>query len=62
NPSGIRLGTPALTSRRMKEKEMKTIGNWIATVLKDINNEELKAKTKQEVLDLTHSFPLYEEL
>ena len=62
NPSGIRLGTPALTSRGMKKEEMKTIGTWIAHVLKDSNNKELKQKTKQDVLELTASFPLYEEL
>ena len=40
-PSGIRLGTPSLTTRGMKEKEMKVIGKWIASVIKEVMNFEL---------------------
>ncbi len=57
--SGIRLGTPALTTRGMKEREMATIGNWIADVLGDIENEKLQAKVKGEIKKLCEGFPLY---
>lgn len=62
NPSGIRLGTPALTSRGMKEKEMKEIGKMIGDLLKDHTNQSLIKKTRDLVYELTKSFPLYEEL
>jgi glycine hydroxymethyltransferase len=57
NPSGIRLGTPAVTSRKMKEKEMKMIGTWIAKVLK---NELSAAEVKKEVMALCKRFPIPE--
>ena len=47
--SGIRVGSPALTSRGMKEKEFEIIANKIADVLDDINNTELQAKSKRRV-------------
>ncbi len=59
NPSGIRLGTPALTTRGMKESEMKEIGVWIAAILKNTTNEEVKEKIRNNILDLTKQFPLY---
>ncbi|HLD20188.1 MAG TPA: serine hydroxymethyltransferase [Patescibacteria group bacterium] len=62
NPSGIRLGTPALTSRGMKEQEMEIIGDCIADVLSNIQNSTIKEKTKAVVLELTQSFPIYQEL
>ena len=58
--SGIRLGTPALTTRGMKEKEMEQIGCWIAQVIKDITNESLISQIKQKVTELCSRFPLYE--
>ena len=60
--SGIRLGTPALTTRGMKEKEMEQIGLWIAQVIKNIKNETLISKTHKEVKELCSQFPLYETL
>ncbi len=60
--SGLRIGTPALTSRGMEESEMRTIGNWIADILEDWKNEELRARVRSEVRELTRSFPLYPEL
>jgi|SRR3989344_2071222 len=55
NPSGIRLGTPALTTRGMKEKEMKQIAKWIYEVSKDPNTTEKIAK---EVKKLCKKFPI----
>ena len=57
--SGIRIGTPALTTRGMKETEMKLIGDWIADILDDMQNLELRNIVRQQVLKMTHSFPLY---
>jgi len=57
--SGIRLGSPALTSRGMKETEMTAIGNLICDVLDDIENENLQQQVRGKVLELTQRFPLY---
>jgi glycine hydroxymethyltransferase len=59
DPSGIRLGTPALTCRGMQESEMKDIGQWIAHVVKNHENKERLQKIRSNVLDLTKQFPLY---
>ncbi len=59
DPSGIRVGTPALTSRGMKEKEMELIGTWIAMLLRDIGNESLKADITSKVHNLAQAFPIY---
>ena len=58
--SGIRVGSPALTARGMKEKEFEFIGNKIADVLSDISNSELQAQVKEEVRDLAHRFIIYD--
>ena len=58
-PTGIRLGTPALTTRGMKEEQMKITGKIIAKVLKNINNEEIKKELKDTVAQLTREFPVY---
>lgn len=57
--SGIRIGTPALTTRGMKETEMKKIAEWISLILKNSDNEELKHKVKMEVKELCQNFPIY---
>lgn len=57
--SGVRIGTPALTTRGMKEPEMKVIGGWIAQILRDPENTELKNKVKNQVKDLCKGFPIY---
>jgi len=56
--SGIRLGTPAVTTRGMMEQEMAAVGDMISEVLLDIHNLDTVAKVRQRVRDLTASFPL----
>ncbi len=58
-PSGIRIGTPALTTRGMKEPEMKQIAIWIAEALEHRNDAARLAKIKGQVLELAERFPLY---
>jgi glycine hydroxymethyltransferase len=57
--SGIRLGTPALTTRGMGEAEMKTVARLIAEVLHAPESEEVRTKVKREVTELASRFPLY---
>jgi glycine hydroxymethyltransferase len=57
--SGLRLGTPAVTTRGFKEKEISLLSNWIADILDDINNESNIAKVKEHVLLLCREFPVY---
>jgi len=59
--SGIRVGSPALTSRGMKEKEFELIANKMADVLDDINNTELQAKIKEELKALAQNFVIYNQ-
>ncbi|HLD73219.1 MAG TPA: serine hydroxymethyltransferase [Candidatus Nanoarchaeia archaeon] len=61
-PSGIRIGTPALTTRGMKESEMRLVGEWISKVIKDRENKELRFKIKEEVKELCKQFPVYPSL
>lgn len=56
--SGIRIGTPALTTRGMGAKEMKQIGHWICDVIENVENAEVKNKIKGEVKTLCSHFPL----
>jgi glycine hydroxymethyltransferase len=58
--SGIRIGTPALTTRGMQENEMIQIGKMIDTVLKNMENETVQNQVRQQVLELCQKFPLYE--
>ncbi|HYY59145.1 MAG TPA: serine hydroxymethyltransferase [Pyrinomonadaceae bacterium] len=57
--SGVRIGTPALTTRGMAESEMREIGRLIAEVLHDPQSEDVRRKVRQSVTDLTARFPLY---
>ncbi|EAK0624127.1 serine hydroxymethyltransferase [Campylobacter jejuni] len=58
--SGLRLGTPALTARGFKEKEMEIVSNYIADILDDVNNEKLQKNIKQELKKLASNFIIYE--
>jgi glycine hydroxymethyltransferase len=58
-PSGIRIGTPALTTRGMKEPEMRTIAVWIAKALEHRNDDTALGKIRGEVAELANRFPLY---
>lgn len=57
--SGLRLGTPAVTTRGFKEKEVTLLSHWVADVLDDINNEATIARVKEDVLRLCREFPVY---
>ena len=60
-PSGIRIGSPALTTRGMKEAEMSVIGRWIAEALLNRTDAPVLSKIRKQVLDLCEAFPLYAE-
>ena len=57
--SGIRIGTPALTTRGMNEPEMRQIGEFIAAVIREPESDEVKQRVKREVAELTARFPMY---
>jgi glycine hydroxymethyltransferase len=61
-PSGIRIGTPALTTRGMKEKEMLQTGTFIAEALNNYKDQRVLARIRKQVLELADAFPLYPEL
>jgi len=60
-PSGIRLGTPALTTRGMKENEMRQVGRWIAEALHHRSDAGALDRIRRQVLELGEAFPLYPE-
>lgn len=61
-PSGIRIGTPALTTRGMKESEMKQVGAWIAEALNNRKEAAVLGRIRRQVQQLAEAFPLYPEL
>jgi glycine hydroxymethyltransferase len=61
-PSGIRLGAPAITTRGMKEAEMKLVGEMIVKIIKNIGDENIKKEVKDIVKELTTKFPIYSNL
>ena len=58
-PSGIRIGTPALTTRGMQEREMRQIGQWISEVLHNRTDAGVLEHVRKQVLDMAEAFPLY---
>src|SRR6185503_16017686 len=60
-PSGIRIGTPALTTRGMKEDEMRQIARFTVTALENRNDDAVLGKIRKQVLSLAEAFPLYPE-
>src|SRR5436305_7052927 len=60
-PSGIRIGSPALTTRGMKENEMRQVGRWIAESLLHRSDAAVLEKVRNQVLELSEAFPLYAE-
>ena len=57
--SGIRIGSPAMTTRGFNEGEFRLVGKIIAKALKNINNDSVLEELKKEVLDITSKYPIY---
>ena len=57
---GVRLGSPSVTTRGMKEPEMQLIGGWVAAVLSNVGNTAIEQKVRQQVAELAARFPIYE--
>jgi len=62
DPSGIRIGTPAITTRGFKEDDMKVVADSMNKVIENINNKEVTEKVKQDILELCKKYPLYPEI
>ncbi|NLO81244.1 MAG: serine hydroxymethyltransferase [Xanthomonadaceae bacterium] len=60
--SGLRIGTPAVTTRGFKEPEVRQLAHWICDVLDDIENEDTIARVRQNVLELCKRFPVYKQV
>jgi len=57
--SGIRLGTPCITTRGFKEKETERLSHWVCDILDDVQNEQLIATVRQKVLEICQQYPVY---
>ncbi len=62
DPSGIRIGVPAVTTRGMKEKEIKLIASWINEAIRNRKNKKVLAKLRKEVMSLCKKFPIYKSI
>jgi len=62
DPSGVRIGVPAITTRGMKEKEIKIIAKWIKEAIENHKDEKFLKKLHQEVIKLCKKFPIYKNL
>jgi glycine hydroxymethyltransferase len=60
--SGIRVGTPAVTTRGFREKECELLANWICDILSDIQNEKTIADVQKKAIDLCKGFPVYSDI
>jgi glycine hydroxymethyltransferase len=60
NPSGLRMGTPAMTTRGMKEEQARQVADWIKTISENLENESIIERIGKEVQDLCRQFPLQE--
>jgi glycine hydroxymethyltransferase len=56
---GIRLGSPSVTTRGLREPEMQKVGNWVADVLEHIGDAAVEQRVRKEVADLAARFPIY---
>ena len=61
NPSGIRVGSPAITSRGLKEKDSREIVKLIVYLIKNINNQKIKKEIQKKVKEIIKKFPIYEQ-
>jgi len=61
-PSGIRIGTAALTTRGMKEEDMRQVGSWIAQALNHHKDSQVLSRIRKQIQELADAFPLYSEL
>jgi glycine hydroxymethyltransferase len=59
DPSGIRLGSPALTTRGFEEAEMRKVANWIADVVENVEDEAVIDRVRSEVVELCKQYPLW---
>jgi glycine hydroxymethyltransferase len=57
---GIRLGSPSVTTRGMREPEMEQIGAWITEILSNIGSAEIEQRVRRQVAELAGRFPIYE--
>lgn len=62
DPSGVRIGVPAITTRGMKEKEIKIISNWINAAIENHQDEKVLREIHKEVITLCKKFPVYKNL
>ncbi len=62
DPSGIRLGSPTLTTRGMKEKEMAVVAAALCRVVDNVDNEKVIGEVRKEIFELCARFPIYDAL